>query len=92
MKEKKIASKGWQRSGQLSDREGYKIKRQLVPELLIQRVMVLYEDSKSRVKPGEEVSEGLPINVGVHQGSALSPLLFILIMEEATKECQDEAL
>ena len=28
----------------------------------------------------------------MHQGSALSPLLFILIMEEATKECQGCAL
>ena len=25
---------------------------------------------------------------GVHQGSALSPLLFITVMEEATKECK----
>ena len=68
------------------------LRRQLVPELLVQRVMLLYEDSKSRVRVGGEESEGFPINVGVHQGSALSPLLFILIMEEATKECQGEAL
>ena len=40
---------------------------------------------------GEE-SEGFRINAGVHQGSALSPLLFILIVEEATKECTGEAL
>ena len=68
------------------------LRRQLVPEILVQMVMLLYEDSKSRVKVGGEESEGFPINVGVHQGSALSPLLFILIMEEATKECQGEAL
>ena len=28
------------------------------------------------------------ISVGVHQGSALSPLLFNLVMEEATKDCR----
>ena len=28
------------------------------------------------------------IEVGVHQGSVLSPLLFIVVMEEATKECR----
>ena len=30
-------------------------------------------------------SEAFDIKVGVHQGSALSPLLFIIVMEEATK-------
>ena len=30
-------------------------------------------------------SEAFDIRVGVHQGSALSPLLFITVMEEATK-------
>ena len=29
-----------------------------------------------------------PIGVGVHQGSALSQLLFMLVMEEATKHCR----
>ena len=67
------------------------LRRQFVPELMVQRVMLLYEGSKSRVRVGGEESESFPINVGVHQGSALSPLLFILIMEEATKECQGEA-
>ena len=32
-------------------------------------------------------SKKFEIKVGVHQGSALSPLLFILVVEEATKEC-----
>ena len=32
--------------------------------------------------------EEFNISVGVHQGSALSPLLFITVMEEATKECK----
>ena len=44
------------------------------------------------VSAAEEISDGFPINAGVHQGSALSPLLFILIMEEVKKKCQDDAL
>ena len=66
------------------------LRRQLVPELLVQRVMLLYEDSRTRVRVAGVESECFDINVGVHQGSALSPLLFIIIMEEATKECQDD--
>ena len=35
-----------------------------------------------------ETSVNFEIEVGVHQGSVLSPLLFIVIMEETTKECK----
>ena len=36
-------------------------------------------------------SKKFEIKVGVQQGSALSPLLFILVMEEATRECRKSA-
>ena len=39
----------------------------------------------SQVRFAGGLSEKFPIKVGVHQGSALSPLLFKLVMEEATK-------
>ena len=35
-----------------------------------------------------ETSVDFGIEVGVHQGSVLSPLLFIVVMEETTKECR----
>ena len=50
-------------------------------------VTALYSGSKSRVRIAGGVSDEFEILVGVHQGSVLSPLLFILIMEEAAKEC-----
>ena len=62
------------------------LRRQKVPERLINMVMALYVNTKSRVKTGAGTSEEFEIRVGVHQGSALSPMLFVLVMEEATKE------
>ena len=47
----------------------------------------MYVSATSREKVAGGVSEEFDINVGVHQGSTLSPLLFILVMEETTKEC-----
>ena len=47
--------------------------------------MSLFVESRSRVNTVAGTSEAFDITVGVHQGSALSPLLFIIVMEEATK-------
>ena len=37
------------------------------------------------VKLGEEESVAFPVRVGVHQGSVLSPLLFIIVLEKQAK-------
>ena len=64
------------------------LRRQLVPEKLVRQVMALYEDARSSVSAAGGTSAPFEISVGVHQGSALSPLLFNLVMDEATKECR----
>ena len=48
--------------------------------------MCLYTDSKSRVCAASGNSELFNIGVGVHQGSTLSPLLFVIVMEEVSKQ------
>ena len=64
------------------------LRSQLVPEYLVKAVMSLYTNSSSRVRFAGGLSEKFLIRVGVHQGSALIPLLFKIVMEEATKEVQ----
>ena len=57
------------------------LRKRLVPEVLVRAVMKLYEDAKTRVRVGLGLSEEFDVGVGVHQGSALSPLLFALVMD-----------
>ena len=56
-----------------------------MPERFVIGVMSLYVKSRSRVKTVTGTSEAFEIRMGLHQGSALCPLLFIRVMEEATK-------
>ena len=63
------------------------LRRQGVPEILVRSVMQLYVGSTTKVLAAGGLSDVLGLSVGVHQGSALSPLLFNIVMEEATKEC-----
>ena len=50
--------------------------------------MALNRETRSLVRVAGETSVDFGIEVGVHQGSVPSPLLFIVVMEEATKECR----
>ena len=68
------------------------LRRQKVPEKLIKQVMALYKNTRSRVKVKAGISEEFEIGVGVHQGSGLSPLLFIVVMNEVTKEGLEQDL
>ena len=44
-------------------------------------VEAMYENSKGRVVVGSGMSNEFQVNIGLRQGSALSPLLFIVVME-----------
>ena len=52
-----------------------------VPEAEARMVEGTYEDMKSRVLCGPGVSGEFKINIGLKQGSTLSPLLFIAVVK-----------
>ena len=52
-----------------------------VEEWIVRLMQVMYANVWSRVRVGEGYSEEFEMKVGVHQGSVLSPLLFIIVLE-----------
>ena len=52
-----------------------------VPESIVRVVQAMYNNVRSKVRIGSECSEKFEVGVGVHQGSVLSPLLFIIVLE-----------
>jgi len=59
-----------------------------VPGTYVRWVKMLYNNTTSVVRTPVGTSPPFPISVGVHQGSPLSPLLFILCMDTATADIQ----
>ena len=57
-----------------------------VKEWVVRLVQGMYANAWSRVRVGEGYSEEFEVKVGVHQGSVLSPLLFIIVLEALSCE------
>ena len=57
-----------------------------VEELIVRLVIAMYNNARSRVRVGSEYSEEFEVGVGVHQGSVLSPLLFIIVLEALSRD------
>jgi hypothetical protein len=56
-----------------------------IPDQIIGAIYNIYNNNKISVKMGPDSSEWRPINEGVQQGCGLSPLLFIIYMDNITK-------
>ena len=57
-----------------------------VEEWLVSAVMSKYAGAKTVVRTIYGNSEGLEVKVGMNQGSALSPLLFVIVMDAISRE------
>jgi hypothetical protein len=56
------------------------------------KLFLFYVETKSQVRISAGSSGDFDTTVGVHQRSAMSALLFITVLEEATKECRGRAM
>jgi len=57
-----------------------------VKEWLVSAVMSMYTGAKTVVRTVYRNSNNFEVEVGMHQGSALSPLLFVTVMEALSRE------
>lgn len=66
------------------------LERKGVTKGYIDVIKDMYNEAVTTIRsPAGETSE-FPITVGLHQGSALSPYLFALVMDELSRSIQDE--
>ena len=60
-------------------------------EKCVRIVQYMYDGSTTAVRCAVGVTEGFEVKVGLHQGSALSPCLFAMVMDRMTGEIREEA-
>ena len=53
---------------------------------LVRIVQSMYKEVRSRVRVSHEYSNSFDVRIGVHQGSVLSPLLFVIVLEALSTE------
>ena len=62
------------------------LEKHKVPTKYITLIKDMYKDATTFVRTCDGNTTDFPINIGLHQGSALSSYLFALVMDEVTRD------
>jgi hypothetical protein len=65
-------------------------KKNGVPIKYIKLIEDMYYKTVTSVRTKGGITSEFPITIGLHQGSTLSPYLFVLAMDELIRSIQDE--
>ena len=68
----------------------YCMRKSGIVEKYVRLVQDMYEGNETVVRCAAETTESFKVKVGLHQGSALSPFLFAVIMDRLTDEVKRE--
>ena len=69
----------------------YCMRKSGLTEKYVRIVQDMYDDGITAVRCALGVTEGFDVKVGLHQGSALSPCLFAMVMDRMTDDIIEEA-
>ena len=65
------------------------LRKKGVPEKLVRLIKWMYERATMKVRTPHGDCDSLQIGVGIHKGSVLSPLLFIVVLDTINEECRE---
>ena len=66
------------------------MRKQNIPEGYVTLVQDMYEGATTRLKSKRGISEQFEVWIGLHQGSALSPFLFIMLVDTISQDVRTE--
>ncbi|KAK3519747.1 hypothetical protein QTP70_003914 [Hemibagrus guttatus] len=69
----------------------YCMRKSGVAEKYVRVVQDMYERSRTVVRCAVGQTEEFKVEVGLHQGSALSPFLFVIVMDQLSEEVRQES-
>ena len=66
------------------------MRKRNIPEVYIRLVQDMYKGATTRVKSKKGISEHVEVGIGLHQVSALSPFLFIMLVDTISQDVRTE--